>query len=125
MVTTRPPKTIVKPTALGPVANTDTKLPICGLFQKGRVLAQDAEQVPLLEDGGVEAFLRREVLPYAADAWYVPDSVKTGYEISFTRYFYKPKPMRTLEEIRADILAVEKETEGLLGDILNISGNKQ
>ena len=86
---------------------------------------RDTEQVPLLEDGGVEAFLRREVLPYAADAWYVPDSVKTGYEISFTRYFYKPKPMRTLEEIRADILAVEKETEGLLGDILNISGNKQ
>ena len=81
---------------------------------------RDTEQVPLLEEGGVEAFLRREVLPYAADAWYVPDSVKTGYEISFTRYFYKPQPLRTLEEIRADILAVEKETEGLLGDILNI-----
>ena len=43
MVTTRPPKTIVKPTALGPVANTDTKLLIYGLFQKGRVLAQDAK----------------------------------------------------------------------------------
>ena len=42
MVTTRPPRTIVKPTALGPVANTDTKLLIYGLFQKGRVLAQDA-----------------------------------------------------------------------------------
>ena len=42
MVTTRPPKTIVKPMALGPVANTDTKLLIYGLFQKGRVLAQDA-----------------------------------------------------------------------------------
>ena len=42
MVTTRPPKAIVKPTALGPVANTDTKLLIYGLFQKGRVLAQDA-----------------------------------------------------------------------------------
>ena len=41
MVTTRPPKTIVKPTVLGPVANTDTKLLIYGLFQKGRVLAQD------------------------------------------------------------------------------------
>ena len=41
MVTTRPPKTIVKPTALGPVANTDTKLLIYGLFQSGRVLAQD------------------------------------------------------------------------------------
>ena len=45
MVTTRPPKTIVKPTALGPVANTDTKLLIYGLFQKGRVLAQDGETV--------------------------------------------------------------------------------
>ena len=58
------------------------------------------------------------MLPYAADAWYQADSVKTGYEISFTRYFYKPEPMRTLEEIRADILALEKETEGLLGEIL-------
>jgi len=79
---------------------------------------RDTEQVPLLEDGGIEAFIRREVLPHAPDAWYVPESVKTGYEISFTRYFYKPQPLRTLEEIRADILALEKETEGLLGEII-------
>jgi type I restriction enzyme M protein len=79
---------------------------------------RDTEQVPLLEDGGIEAFLRREVLPHAPDAWYVPDSVKIGYEISFTRYFYKPQPLRTLEEIRADILALEKETEGLLAEIV-------
>ena len=79
---------------------------------------RDTEQIPLQEEGGLEAFLRREVLPYAPDAWYQPDSVKVGYEISFTRYFYKPQPMRTLEEIRADILALEKETEGLLGDII-------
>jgi type I restriction enzyme M protein len=79
---------------------------------------RDTEQVPLLEDGGIEAFVRREVLPHVVDAWYVPDSVKTGYEISFTRYFYKPQPLRTLDEIRADILAVEKETEGLLGEII-------
>ena len=46
----------------------------------------------------------------------------TGYEVSFIRYFYKPKPMRTLDEIRADILALEKETEGLLADIFDISG---
>ena len=71
-----------------------------------------------MEDGGIEAFLEREVLPHAADAWYVLGSVKIGYEISFTRYFYKPQPMRTLEEIRADILALEKETEGLLDEIL-------
>ncbi|MBP7799669.1 MAG: SAM-dependent DNA methyltransferase [Thermoanaerobaculaceae bacterium] len=82
---------------------------------------RDTEQVPLLEDGGIEAFIRREVLPHASDAWYAPDSVKTGYEISFTRYFYKPKPLRTLEEIRADILALEKETEGLLGEIVGDS----
>ena len=79
---------------------------------------RDAEQVPLLEEGGIEAFLRREVLPHAADAWYDSASVKTGYEVSFTRYFYKPQPLRTLEEIRADILALERETEGLLGEIV-------
>jgi type I restriction enzyme M protein len=79
---------------------------------------RDSEQVPLLEEGGIDAFLRREVLPYAPDVWYVPDSVKTGYEISFTRYFYKPQPLRSLEEIRADILSLEKETEGLLAEIV-------
>ena len=79
---------------------------------------RDTEQIPLQEEGGIEAFLRREVLPYAADAWYQADSVKVGYQISFTRYFYKPKPMRTPAEIRADILALERETEGLLGEIL-------
>ena len=79
---------------------------------------RDTEQVPLLEEGGVEAFLRREVLPYSPDAWYAPDSVKIGYEISFTRHFYKPPPLRSLEEIRADILALERETEGLLSGII-------
>jgi len=86
---------------------------------------RDTEQIPLLEEGGIDAFLRREVLPHAPDlptgqagAWYLPDSVKTGYEISFTRYFYQPQPLRTLEEIRADILALEKETDGLLGEII-------
>jgi type I restriction enzyme M protein len=79
---------------------------------------RDTEQVPLLEPGGVEAFLRREVLPYAADTWYDPARIKIGYEISFTRYFYKPQPLRTLEEIRGDILALKTETEGLLEEII-------
>ena len=86
---------------------------------------RDTEQIPLQEEGGIAAFLQREVLPYASDAWYQPDSVKVGYEISFTRYFYKPQPMRTLAEIRADIMTLEKETEGLLGEILNVSGSEQ
>ena len=79
---------------------------------------RDTEQIPLLHEGGIDAFLEKEVLPYAPDAWYLPAQVKTGYEISFTRHFYKPKPMRTLEEIRADILALEQESEGLLEGIL-------
>ena len=79
---------------------------------------RDTEQIPLQEEGGIEAFLRREVLPYAADAWYQPESVRIGYEISFIRYFYKPQSMRTLEEIRADILSLEQETAGLLNNVL-------
>ena len=79
---------------------------------------RDTEQIPLTEEGGIEAFLRREVLPYAPDAWYAAPSVKVGYEISFTRHFYKPTPLRSLEEIRADILALERETEGVLAEIL-------
>ena len=55
---------------------------------------RDTEQIPLPEEGGIEAFLRREVLPYAPDAWYAPDSVKVGYEVSFTRHFYKPQRLR-------------------------------
>jgi type I restriction enzyme M protein len=79
---------------------------------------RDTEQVPLLEEGGIEAFFRREVLPHVPDAWIDESVTKIGYEISFTRYFYKPQPLRTLQEIKADIVAVEKETEGLLGQIL-------
>ena len=79
---------------------------------------RDTEQIPLLEDGGIQAFLKREVLPHASDAWYVSDSVKIGYEISFTRYFYKLQPMRSLKEIRTDILALEQKTEGLLSEII-------
>ena len=79
---------------------------------------RDTEQVPLTEEGGIDAFLRREVLPYAPDAWYEPHSVKKGYEISFTRHFYRPQPLRPLEQIRADILALERDTEGLLGEII-------
>lgn len=79
---------------------------------------RDTEQIPLLEEGGIDAFIRREVLPHAPDAWVDQDSIKIGYEISFNRYFYKPQPMRSLDEIRADILALEKETEGLLVEIV-------
>jgi type I restriction enzyme M protein len=72
---------------------------------------RDTEQIPLLETGGIEAFFRREVLPHVPDAWIDASATKIGYEISFTRYFYKPQLLCTLEEIRADIEALEKETD--------------
>jgi type I restriction enzyme M protein len=78
---------------------------------------RDTEQVPLLAEGGIEAFFRREVAPYAPDAWIDQPATKIGYEISFTKYFYKPVSLRTLKEIRADIEALEKESQGLLDEV--------
>jgi type I restriction enzyme M protein len=71
-----------------------------------------------MESGGVEAFIKREVLPYAEDAWCDEGKTQIGYEISFNRYFYKPQPLRSLDEIKKDILTLEKETEGLLRKIV-------
>jgi type I restriction enzyme M protein len=79
---------------------------------------RDSEQVPLLEEGGIEAFFRREVLPYTPDAWIDQNKTLVGYEISFTRHFYRLAPMCTLDEIKADIYALEQETEGLLEQII-------
>jgi type I restriction enzyme M protein len=79
---------------------------------------RDTEQVPLQEPGGIEAFIRREVLPHADDAWVEKSKTEIGYEVSFNRYFYKPQPLRALDEIKKDILALEKETEGLLKEIV-------
>ena len=79
---------------------------------------RDTEQVPLLENGGIEAFFKREVLPYVPDAWIDAGKTQIGYEISFTRYFYKLVQMRPLDEIMKDIKALEKESEGLLTEII-------
>ena len=92
----------------------DVILPMC----KADSDLRGTEQVPLLEEGGIEAFIGREVLPYTPDAWINDGATKVGYEVSFTRHFYKPKPLRTLAEISADILAIEKEAEGLLDGLL-------
>jgi type I restriction enzyme M protein len=78
---------------------------------------RDSEQVPLLEEGGIEAFIRREVLPYTPDGW-IKKEAKVGYEVSFTRHFYKPQPLRTLEEISADIRGLETDAAGLLSEIV-------
>ena len=95
--------------------------------KKGRPVADkatsgDTEIIPFTYPGGIEAFLENEVRPYAPDAWVKPGSEKIGYELSFTKYFYQPVQLRTIEEIAADIRAVEKETDGLLEGILEGEG---
>ena len=79
---------------------------------------RDTEQIPLTYEGGIEKFFQDEVLPYAPDAWIDHSKTQIGYEISFTKYFYKPVQLRSLEEIVADIKALEAETEGLLHEII-------
>ncbi|RWK45168.1 MAG: SAM-dependent DNA methyltransferase [Mesorhizobium sp.] len=82
---------------------------------------RDTETVPLKEPGGIEAFIRREVLPHAHDAWIDDTKITIGYEISFARYFYMPQPLRSLEAIRADIVALERESDGLMANIIGAS----
>jgi type I restriction enzyme M protein len=77
---------------------------------------RDYENIPLKED--VEEYFKREVLPHLPDAWIDHSKTKIGYEINFTKYFYKYKPLRRLEEIRKDILELEEETSDSLKEIL-------
>ena len=80
----------------------------------------DTEQVPLLYEGGVDAYMQNEVLPFAPDAYINEDKTVIGYELSFTKYFYKPIQLRSLESITADILEVENKTDGMLAQILGL-----
>ena len=88
--------------------------------KKGRPVKPntDKEQVPFSYEGGIEAFIENEVKPYAPLAFIKPGTEKIGYELSFTKYFYQPVQLRTLEEITADIRAIEAETDGLLDEII-------
>lgn len=78
---------------------------------------RDVEKIALLEPGGIEGFIQREVLPFASDAWIAP-GVQVGYEINFARHFYRPAPLRSLEEIQEDVLALEAESQQLLQQLL-------
>jgi type I restriction enzyme M protein len=84
--------------------------------KKGNIKAdsslRDYENVPLSED--IQTYFNREVLPHVPDAWIEETKTKVGYEINFTKYFYQYKPLRSLEKIRKDIIALEKETDGLI-----------
>jgi len=78
---------------------------------------RDTENVPLDED--IQTYFEREVLQHVPDAWIDHSKTTVGYEISFTRYFYNYVPPRNIEEITAEILQLEKETDGILSEIVN------
>ena len=106
---------------------TESELPNYGYYptnKKGEYLTyetesdlRDTENVPLKED--IHTYFLREVQPHVAEAWINLDATKIGYEISFNKYFYQHKPLRAIEAVTADILALEKESDGLIAEILN------
>jgi type I restriction enzyme M protein len=114
---------------LAHLACTEEQLPDFGYYptgKKGEYLQyetesdlRDSENVPLKE--AIHDYFIREVKPHVAEAWIELDATKIGYEISFNKYFYKHKPLRDLEEVAAEILLLETESEGLIRDILNLS----
>ena len=79
---------------------------------------KDSEQVPLLYEGGIEAFFENEIAPYVSDAVVDAENATIGYELSFTKYFYKPVQLREISEIIDDIRAIEQSTDGLLASII-------
>ncbi len=107
---------------------TETQLPLFGYFptaKKGEYTVyetesdlRDSEQITLQES--IIDYFIREVQPHVAEAWINLDSVKIGYEISFNKYFYQHTPLRSLEAITKDLLALEEQGDGLLAEILNV-----
>jgi len=77
---------------------------------------RDTEKIPVKED--IYEYFQREVRPYVADAWIELPSTKIGCEISFNKYFYRPTPLRSLEENTADILKLDAESQGFINQLL-------
>ncbi len=98
-----------------------------GLYAKGKEYIiyesdsdlRDSEKIPVGED--IHEYFLREVKPYAEDAWINLPATKIGCEISFNKYFYEPKPLRSLEENEADIVALDSKSQGLIRSLLNLA----
>ncbi|MCU5786159.1 type I restriction-modification system subunit M [Alloalcanivorax marinus] len=112
---------------------TREQLPDYGLYPTGKANEyvtyessadlRDSESIPLLKDGdkqGIHDYFLEEVKPHVEEAWINLDSTKIGYEISFNKYFYRHKPLRSLEEVAQDIISLEQKAEGLIAQILGV-----
>ena len=112
---------------------TQTQLPDFGFYPTGKsgeyvtyeasADLRDSESISLLKDGepqSIHQYFLDEVKPHVDEAWINLDSVKLGYEISFNKYFYRHKPLRSLEEVARDIISLEQKAEGLIAQILGV-----
>ena len=79
---------------------------------------RDTENIPFQYEGGIDAFIKNEVLPYAPDAWVDEEKTEIGYEISFTKYFYKPVELREMGEILGDLKELEQKADGMMAEIM-------
>ncbi|WP_302156917.1 class I SAM-dependent DNA methyltransferase [uncultured Dialister sp.] len=79
---------------------------------------RDSENIPFNYDGGIDAFIEKEVKPYAPDAYVDENKTKIGYEISFTKYFYKPVELRDMKDILASLKELERESDGVMDEIM-------
>ena len=68
----------------------------------------------------IQSYFLKEVKPHVNEAWINIDSIKIGYEISFNKYFYKHKPLRSIEEVTKDIVSLEQQSDGLIREILGL-----
>ena len=111
---------------------SEDQLPDFGYFPSGKkdeyiiyenqTDLRDSESVPLQEN--IHDYFLKEVKPHVEEAWIDLDKTKIGYEISFNKYFYQHKPLRSIEEVSREILELEEENEGLIMEILNLSSWK-
>ena len=94
--------------------------------KKGRPIPDkeksDTDVVPYLYDGGITAYMEKEVLPYTPDAWMDKNKTQLGYEVNFNKYFYRPKRIREVASIIEDLRMLEAKTDGILEELL--SGGK-
>jgi type I restriction enzyme M protein len=79
---------------------------------------RDSENIPFNYDGGIDAFIEKEVKPYAPDAYVDESKTRIGYEISFTKYFYKPVQLRDMKDILASLEELERESDGVMDEIV-------
>ncbi|WP_347563993.1 N-6 DNA methylase [Neglectibacter sp. X58] len=79
---------------------------------------RDTENIPFTYEGGIDTFMKNEVLPYTSDAYVDEKKTQIGYEISFTKYFYKPVELRPMEEILESLKALEQEADGMMAEIM-------